>query len=138
LLEVPAVRPYWNTLDAAIRALAQQPKPLDVRKVGVILVHESDAICADTGAAFKVSDLIGLNPVPLTPSQAHLKAREIFVETTRSDIQGALVRTFLRRGHVLVGAQLVVGNPPYGRERDLDSGASDFAAKRGIEILFLR
>lgn len=138
LLKVPSVRPYWNRLDVAIRALPAQAKPQDIWKVGVVLVQESDRICAGTGASFRVSDLIGLNPVPLRRVETHLRAREVFTETTTSETQGTLVRTFLRQDHILVGANLLLGRVPYGGEKEMDLSVSKFTAKRGIKVLILQ
>lgn len=109
----PQVAKYWQKLSSSIERLPPKPKPQDVWKVAAEYITLSDAICVDLGASIRVSDLIGLEPLPLHKGQLSKTAKSIFVQKiedvkTVPTTQGLiLLRTFLAEPKIMLSAVLV-------------------------------
>lgn len=73
-----------------------------------------DTICAGLGASIRISDLIGLEPLPLHRGQLNRPAKSIFaqkiedVETVPTTQGWVLLRTFLVKPKIMVSAVLVL------------------------------
>src|ERR1700758_5405947 len=66
----PQVQVYWEPLSAAIRKLPPKARQADVWKVAGVFFSSGDRACLDAGASFKLSDIIGVNPVLLAGNNA--------------------------------------------------------------------
>jgi hypothetical protein len=108
----PDVAKHWQNLSASIDNLPPQPKPQDMWNIGTKYITLGDAICVDLGASIRISDLIGLEPLPLRKDQLNKAAKFLFtqswedVETPQEDHDWILLRTFLTEPEIMVGAAL--------------------------------
>lgn len=108
-------------------------KPVDVWRVAAALNAVSDRICRANNASFRFSDIVGFDPVPLTAVDLQRKARRVFEETKENvPSVGALLRTFLRRDHMLVAIHVIPVESGLGSELDLP--VSEFASRREIHV----
>ena len=139
--KLPAAEPYWRRIDRTIISNLHHSTPQDMWKVGAEFFATADAICHDTGASYQASDLLGMSPVSLTESEMNNPASQLFSETQTQEQQGLLLRTFLKRGHVLVGVLVVPPNTPVSpgiNSKDIVLSVREFANARRIGIHVIR
>ena len=120
----PEVVKYWQKLSSSIDSLPTKPQPQDMWNIGVEYITLGDTICADLGASIRISDLIGLEPVPLRRDQLNKPAKSMFIQSiedaeTVPATQGwILVRTFLIDTRIMVSAALTLADSAVVKEID--------------------
>lgn len=120
----PEVAKYWQKLSSSIDSLPTKPDPQDMWNIGVKYITLGDAICADLGASIRISDLIGLEPVPLRRDQLNKPSKSMFTqsiedaETVPASQGWILVRTFLIDTRIMVSAALTLADSARVKEVD--------------------
>jgi hypothetical protein len=139
LQKFPRVSPYWHEFSGAIQQLPVLPSPEDMWGLIVIYLGITNRLSNDLGASFKLSDLIGFEPIPLRRRELTQPASSIFYDRTDAwGIQQMLVRTYARKGDVLVWAG-VVGRANWPVLRGyMDFRVDKFAEIRGIHLHVLK
>ncbi|MHC4183418.1 MAG: hypothetical protein ACYSR0_08720 [Planctomycetota bacterium] len=135
LQKYPEIKPYWEKIKNTVKRLKRKASPADVWRVAEVLNTVADNICEENNADFRFSDIIGFEPVQLTSTELKQKASRIFEESLQRipGSKGVLLRTFVRRSHMLVGASIV----PVGIEtaQDLELPVTLFIKQRNISFL---
>lgn len=104
LAKFPQVKPYWEDLSGKIQQLPAKPSPPDMWGFVQDYVRITSRLTSDLSATFRLSDLIGFQPVIIPESQLGRQARDLFRDSAeRVDKAKQLVRTFTTR-NVLVWA----------------------------------
>jgi hypothetical protein len=123
-----SLRTYWKMLSDAINRLPKEPTPSDMWQVVTNYVRIADQVCIDVGAAFRLSDLVGFEPVPMREGALDQPARRYSdqrIEPGGGDMR--LVRVVLTNGGILVAAGLVPSDSVSGMAVDMDLHVSEFA-----------
>jgi hypothetical protein len=126
----PPVQPYWNELRGVLRRLPASPSPDDVWNVTQTYAKLCDRIAADIGAKVRFTELIGFSPAVLQPSELLRRANTVFQVSAQPSTDGELVRFYLVKSGLLVGAQIVQGGAPFRPNWDTD--AAEFAHQNHI------
>jgi hypothetical protein len=129
----PGVAKLWREVKRAVDHLPRDPGPRDLWRVAATMNTAFDRLCAANKAGFRFSDLIGFQPVALTPADLRARAGDVFDETGQAMPDGRiLARTFLRRDRMLVDVN-VLNVDARTRAVDLGLPTSEFLAKRRFE-----
>jgi hypothetical protein len=74
----PQIRPYWRPISATIDTLRTRPKPLDIWKVVLVYLNQTDRLARDTHSYFKLSDHLFFTPIPLSAKCLSRPANGVF------------------------------------------------------------
>ncbi|MCJ7777260.1 MAG: hypothetical protein MUP16_02960 [Sedimentisphaerales bacterium] len=103
LAKFPGVERYWRLLSRKIDSLPSDPKPRDLWDVGARYLGLGDEIAKDVNAPFLISDLLGMGPLLLHPSDLAKSAQSMFELTTQTlSDQHVLVHIFTVSPRVMV------------------------------------
>jgi hypothetical protein len=117
LAKFPEVEEYWETLSGEIGALPPKPGPADLWGLGATYLGIGDEICRNVNAPFLITDLLVIEPLPVSRSDLAKKAHSMFGLTTQTlDGQLVLLRIFTVTPHVMVHCYAVPAQylPPQG------------------------
>ncbi len=138
LAKFSQVRPYWRHLSEAIHRLPTNPGAQDMWGLIRAYVRITDQVSLDLRASFKLSELIGFEPVLLARSEIAKPAEQLFNEKSEHlDRERVLLRTFLTNGGVLVSAGVVPAREALSLQKDLALPVQDFAGKRHVSLRVL-
>lgn len=138
LAKFPQVKAYWEDLSAKIQRLPAKPTPPDIWGFVEDYVRITGRLTTDLGATFRLSDLIGFQPVIIPESQLGRQARELFKDSAeRVDKTKQLVRTFTAR-NVLVWAVVTTDDYLGQLQNHLRLPVEEFGKAREIRIHVVR
>jgi hypothetical protein len=74
----PQISSYWRAISATIDAMPMRPKPLDIWKVVLVYLTQTDRLARDTHSYFMLSDHLFFTPIPFSAKCLSRSANRVF------------------------------------------------------------